>query len=83
MPSDQDITLNIATPRGAFTETFDKNTKVEEVIAFAIEKMGLTPGEQFDLVQDGTVLQPVTRPLVSFGLKDGDKLELVATGSGV
>jgi hypothetical protein len=83
MPSDQDITLNVATPRGVFTETFDKNTKVEEVIATAIERMGLTPGEQFDLVHEGTVLQPVNRPLVSFHLKDGDKVELVATGSGV
>lgn len=83
MPSDQEITLNIATPRGVFTETFDKNVKVDEVIALAIERMGLTPGEQFELVHNGTVLQPTNRPLVSFHLTDGADVELVATGSGV
>lgn len=80
---DKDITLNIATPAGAFTETFPKTTKVEEVVKVAIERMHLNPGEHFDLVHNGQVLQPTERPLVSFGLKDGDKVELVATGSGV
>lgn len=83
MLSDQDITLNIATPAGAFTETFDKNTKVSEVIALAIQRMNLSPTEQFDLYHSGTQLQPVERPLVSFHLQDGDEVELVATGSGV
>ena len=77
------ITLNIATPAGAFTETFPKTTKVEEVIKTAIHRMKLDPHEHFDLVHNGQVLEPVERPLVSFGLKDGDKVELVATGSGV
>ncbi len=80
---DKDTTLDIATPAGAFTQTFPKTTKVSEVIQVAIERMGLDPNEQFDLVHDGQVLQPVERPLVSFGLEDGDQVELVATGSGV
>lgn len=80
---DKDITLDIATPAGAFTETFPKTTKIEEVIQVAIARMGLDPNERFDLVHDGQVLQPVERPLVSFGLEDGDQVELVATGSGV
>jgi hypothetical protein len=83
MPNDQDITLNIATPAGAFSETFDKNTKVEAIINLVIERMGLAPGEQFELYHEGQALKPVERPLVSFQLEDGDQVELVATGSGV
>lgn len=82
MPNN-DITLNIATPAGPFTETFPKTTKVKKVIEVAITRMGLDPNEQFDLVHNGQVLQPVERPLVSFGLEDGDQVELVATGAGV
>lgn len=82
MPPD-DITLNIATPAGLFTETFAKTAKVEEVIAAAIAAKNLDPGEPFELSLNGEPLVPVDRPLVSFGLEDGANLELVATGSGV
>lgn len=83
MPQDQDITLDIATPRGPFVGEFPKTTKVAEVINTVVSAVGLTLGEQFELVYNGAVLQPTERPIVSFGLEDGAKLELVATGSGV
>ena len=83
MPSDQDLTLNIATPAGLFTGTFLKTTKVKDVIAEVAAAMGLAAGDQFELAQNGVVLQPVERPLVSFGLEDGADLDLVATGSAV
>ena len=83
MPSDQDITLDIATPRGVFHGTFPKTTKVIEVITAVVGNKGLNQGEQFDLTRQGEPLQPTDRPLVSFGLTDGTQLELVATGSGV
>lgn len=82
MPPD-DITLDIATPNGVFTGTFPKTTKVSEVIAAVVEDRGLAAGDAFDLVYNGEVLQPVERPLVSFGLSGSVELELVATGSGV
>ncbi len=79
----EDITLNIATPAGVFTETFAKTAKVEEVIAAAIEAMNLDPNEQFELFWNGQPLTPVERTLVSFDVENGADLELVATGSGV
>lgn len=77
------VTLQIATPKGVYTESFKKTTKVQDVIRTVIEKMKLDGGDKFDLVHNGAVLQPVERPLVSFGLEGTVKLELVATGSGV
>jgi len=78
-----DITLEIATPNGIYTTTVPKTTKVSEVIAAAVEDRQLADGDSFDLVHEGEVLQPVERPLVSFGLSGHVQLELVATGSGV
>ena len=80
---DHDITLQIATPNGVFTATFPKTTKVKDVITAAVADRHLAQGDAFDLVYNGEVLQPVERPLVSFGLKGTVALELVATGSGV
>lgn len=83
MPSDDDLTLGIATPAGLFTGTFRKTTKVKEVIATVVEQMGLAAGDQFDLAYNGEILEPTERPLVSFRLEDGAELDLVATGSAV
>lgn len=77
------ITLEVATPNGVFTGTFSKNTKVKQVIDTVVEDQELADGDSFELVHNGEVLQPVERPLVSFGLTGTVMLELVATGSGV
>jgi hypothetical protein len=77
------ITLEVATPNGVFRGTFEKTTKVEEVIAAIIADRHLAAGDSFELHYGDTVLQPVQRPLVSFGLTGTVKLTLVATGSGV
>ncbi len=79
----EQITLQIATPKGVYTDTFQKTAKVQDVIRTAIEKMKLDGGDKFDLVYNQKVLQPIERPLVSFGIEGTVKLELVATGSGV
>jgi hypothetical protein len=78
-----EITLEIATPNGVFTTTVPKTTKVSEVIAATVKDRQLADGDAFELVHNGEVLQPVERPLVSFGLRGHVRLELVATGSGV
>jgi hypothetical protein len=78
-----DILLEIATPKGLFSQPFPKTTKIKEVIAAAVQAMGLDGGESLELVHNGQVLQPVERTLVSFGLSGTVQLELVATGSGV
>ncbi|MCC6179452.1 MAG: hypothetical protein IT305_29435 [Chloroflexi bacterium] len=83
MPNDPDLTLNIATPAGLYTATFPKTAKVSEVIVAVVEAMSLADGDAFELAWNGEVLQPTTRPLVSFGLEDGAQLDLVATGAAV
>lgn len=82
MPADE-VTLEIATPAGVFTGTFPKTTKIADVIAAVVADQGLDASDSLELVHNGTVLQPVQRPLVSFGLEGTVQLELVATGSGV
>jgi hypothetical protein len=77
------VTLEVATPNGVFTGTFPKTTKVEDVIQAVVADRQLVAGDAFELVHDGEVLQPIQRPLVSFGLIGTVQLELVATGSGV
>ena len=79
----EQITLEVATPNGVFAGTFTKTTKVGEVIDAVVKDRQLADGDSFELVQDGDVLQPEQRTLVSFGLAGTVLLELVATGSGV
>lgn len=78
-----EVTLEVATPKGLFTGTFPKTAKVEDVIKAAVDAKGIDSGESLELFYNGQVLQPVQRTLVSFGLAGTVKLELVATGSGV
>ena len=83
MPSNQDITLNVATPNGLFTGIFQKTAKIIEVIRAIITDKNLNAGDDFDLVHNGATLKPEERPLVSFGLQGVVMLDLVAVGSGV
>jgi hypothetical protein len=78
-----DITLEVATPNGVFRGTFDKNTKIEDVIKTVVDDRKLSAGDTFELFYGDTQLTPVQRPLVSFGLSATVKLTLVAAGSGV
>jgi hypothetical protein len=78
------VALEIATPNGVFRGSFDKNEKVEQVIEDVVKDRKLAEGDAFELFFGDIPLEPVSRPLVSFGLKEGKyKLTLVATGSGV
>ena len=77
------VKLEIATPKGVFRGAFDKTTKVEEVIKTVVSEMDLDGSDSFELAYNGTVLEPKERPLVSFGIECGARLELIATGSGV
>lgn len=79
----EEVVLEVATPNGVFTGSFPKTTKIEDVIRTIVDAQHLAIGDTFELVHNGEVLQPVERPLVSFGLTGTVQLELVATGSGV
>jgi hypothetical protein len=81
---DDDIVLEIATPNGVFRGSFDKNDKVEKVIKEVVRDRDLAEEDAFELYYGDVNLEPVNRPLVSFGLRKGKyKLALVAIGSGV
>lgn len=81
--NDKDLTLNILTPDGLFTETFDKTAKVQEVIDAVIKKFKYASNGRYELhLEDGTVLDP-HRTLVSYHLKDGDELVFTDLGIGV
>lgn len=83
-PDKHDITLTIGTPKGSFTAAFPKTAKVQDVIDTAIKKMQLDgSSDAFEVFHGDTPLVPTTRTLESFHLKDGDKLLIAATGSGV
>lgn len=79
----EEVTVEVGTPKGLFTGTFPKTAKIEDVIAAAVNSLGLDRGDTLELVHDGQPLAPIQRTLVSFGLAGAVQLELVATGSGV
>lgn len=79
----EEIILEVGTPKGLFTGIFPKTAKVEDVIAAAVDSLGLDRGDTLELVYNGQPLTPLNRPLVSFGLAGTVQLELVATGDGV
>ena len=83
-PEKQEITLTIGTPKGSFTGAFPKTAKIQDVIETAIETMHLDgPPDAFEVFHGEVQLTPTSRTLESFHLKDGDKLLIAATGSGV
>jgi hypothetical protein len=78
------INVVIQSPRGRDSFSFEKTTKVSEVIEKARSKFGFEPGV-FILRREktGETLAP-ERPLVSFHLEDGEILLLIPEmGSGV
>jgi hypothetical protein len=82
---DKELTLTVETVRGAKVFTFPKTTKVREVIEAVVAAFGLAAGDKYDLMLAtdlGNALDP-ERPLVSYHLKDGDKLVLSSVGGGV
>jgi len=82
--NDNEITVTVQTGRGSKTETFPKQTKVEDVIAWAIQQFGLSPSEPYELVrQNGGVPLEPQRPLVSYHIEDGEILIVSAAGTGV
>lgn len=78
------LELTVGTPKGPFTAEFEKTAKVSDVVAAAIAAKGLAGNaEDFEIFFGEVALAPTTRTLVSFGLKDGDKLIVAAQGDGV
>ena len=82
MVTDLKITLKIATPAGLFEGTFDADAKVHDVIAIVIKEKHLAKEDKYELSRDGESLDP-DKALSSLDIKDGDVLDLIASGSAV
>ncbi|MDR8389937.1 small ubiquitin-related modifier domain-containing protein [Aliifodinibius sp. S!AR15-10] len=82
--SDKALTLTVITTRGEYEDTFPKTTKVQEVIDKIRDHFDLTGTGTFELIIEGSEeeLNP-NRPLVSYGLEDGDELILTNDGKNV
>ncbi len=78
------VTIVIISSRGRGDFTFSKTTKIEDVIAEAREHFGLTGPGTFELFREGGT-EPLqrNRPLVSFGVEDGDVFILSSGGVNV
>ena len=83
--SDNDLTLNVFAPKAVEPKVFTwkKTMKVGEAADQAAQAFGYTAGAY--TLQLGTTHEVLdrNRTLVSYGLKDGDSLEIVSTGGGV
>ena len=82
------LTLGIQPPRAEKkVYNFPKTAKVAEVIAVAVgdPALRLDPKGTYYLTTPGPEpkVMDAQRPLVSYGLKDGDVLTITADGAGV
>lgn len=82
---DKTVEVTIQSTRGTKQFSFDRETKIETVVAQAVKAFGFEPGDKFQLVlatKPENPLQP-ERTLASYGIEDGTVLILTATGGGV
>jgi len=78
------IEINIQSPRGSYNFTFEKTTKVSEVVEAARQKFGFEPGGFVLRRQTPDEVLIPERPLVSYHIQSGETLLLVPEmGSGV
>lgn len=80
---ENEISLTIQSAQGDWTSAvFDKTTKVEQVIAKAVDHFGFPKGSKYDLSLNNKIMKP-QRNLVSYDVKDGDVLVLTELGVAV
>ena len=83
--ADPILDITIQSTRGSREFSFSRQTNVGAVIEDAVRVFGFVPGDRFELVRASKPGEPleINRPLVSYGVEDGDVLILTAIGSGV
>jgi hypothetical protein len=82
---DKDLAVIVKGPEQAWHTNFPKTIKVSEVITAYVEHFKLAPSPKYELkleTDPNTLLKP-ERPLVSYGVKDGDVLVFVDFGDAV
>lgn len=79
------IDIRVQSTRGTKDFSFDKETKISEVIAAVVAAFDFATGDRFELVLASNTSDPLKleRPLVSYHLANGAVLILTAIGSGV
>lgn len=83
--NDKNLTIKIKITQGPWEVTFDKTTKVQEVINAVIQHFNFSQRGEYELRAESdpnTALKP-ERPLVSYGIKDGDILIFTDLGIAV
>jgi hypothetical protein len=82
---DKNLKITIKTTQGDWTHEFPKTAKVQDVIDAVIDHFGFAKNGNYQLslnTKPVTILQP-QRPLVSYGIKDGDVLIFTDLGHAV
>jgi len=82
---DDIISLKIETTRGSWEHSFDKNTKIQDVIQEIINHFGFASNGNYELRMQSNPDEPLKkeRPIVSYHLKDGDVLVFTDLGEAV
>jgi hypothetical protein len=81
----KELEVKLETTQGTWETTFEKNTKVQEVIQTVIQHFGFAQNGNYELRMaktPDTPLQP-ERPLVSYHIQDGDILVFTDLGVAV
>lgn len=83
---DKDLTINIETSQGTWENTpFEKTAKVSEVMTSVVAKFKFASNGRYELTLATDANNPLKpeRPLVSYGIKDGDVLVFTDLGVAV
>lgn len=82
---DNSLSVTIQTTQGNWDNSFPKTTKAQDVINSTVQHFGYSPKGTYELRLESNpneTLQP-DRPLVSYGIKDGDILIFTDLGIAV
>jgi len=79
------LSIKIKTPAGDWDTSFEKTTKVQDVIIAVINHFSFAQNGKYELVLESKPDNPLKpeRTLVSYGIKDGDILVLIDFGAAV
>jgi len=82
---DNEISVAILTTQGTWETSFVKTTKVEEVLQAVISHFGFASNGNYELRAEKNPDEALKldRPLVSYGIQDGDKLIFTDLGVAV
>ena len=81
----KELSVRIETTQGVWDTSFDKSTKIQEVIQAVVQHFGFAQNGNYELRMakaPDTPLQP-ERPLISYHIHDGDVLIFTDLGVAV